>query len=181
MENLIGKLKLKDDLITRLSLTKVEFANTLRDQVDISDNIDGFFPGAFEAFSSSENLYKRTVDHNSFKIRKRRRFNERQFGNIRAIGRFHENSDKLIITTEINAWSNYMLFYYGAILVFYTFFMGSFSSFKFDDFFFMPIIIIHGLFMFGLPIYHTRKGVVKMKQDLEREFHFIVSKMYHSK
>lgn len=181
MENLIRKLKLKDDLTTTLSLTKIEFVSALRNQVDISDNIDGFFSGAFEAFSSSENLYKGTVNHNNFKIRKRRRFNERQFGNIKAIGRFHENNDKLIVTTEINAWSNYMLFYYGAIIVFYAFFIGFFNNFKFDDFFFVPFIAIHALFMFGLPIYHMRKGVIKMKQDLEREFHFIVSKIYHSK
>lgn len=180
MENLLRKIKLIDSFSMTLHTTKSEFTSALRSNVDEAD-IDSVFSGAFEAFTSSDNRFKGTVSNSGFKIRKRRRFFERNYGKAIATGNMREQGDSLVINTVINAWNNYMIFFFGAIAMFYLIFMGVFLSqiFSFEDKISLiaPIfILIHAVLMFGIPYFIMRKGVRHMKQDIEREFHFIINK-----
>ena len=180
MENFLRKIKLIDSFSTTLNTTKSEFTSALRNNVDEGD-IDGFFSGAFEVFTSSDNKFKGSVNHNGFKIRKRRWFFERNFGKATATGNLREQHNSLVIHTEINAFNSHMVFMFGALIVFYLVFFtmvfGSIFSENSDFPVFVPIfVIIHAAFMFGIPYFMMRKGVRRMKQDLEREFHFIISK-----
>ena len=185
MEEFLKKTKLIDDFIIFLNVDKNKFATALRNQVDEKD-IDGLFSSAFEVFSTNKKRYKGFVNFNEFKIRKKRSFGNRKFGNIKAIGRLSQNGEKLKVSTKINGWNNFMLFYFGITLVFYTIFIFFFlSNIGLSEgensvfYIFIPFIIIHALLMFGLPIYQIRKGVASFKRELEREFHFIVSKINH--
>ncbi|WP_400078226.1 hypothetical protein [Winogradskyella sp. R77965] len=180
MENFLRKIKLIDSFSTTLNATKSEFTSALRGHVDESD-IDGMFSGAFEAFTSSENKFKGLVNHNGFKIRKRRRFFERNFGKAVATGNLREQGDTLVINTQINAFNNHLLFMFGALIVFYiVFFISAFGSIFSESSglpTFVPIfVIIHAVFMFGIPYFIMRRGVRHMKQDLEREFYFVINK-----
>lgn len=180
MENFLKKIKLIDSFSTTLNTTKSEFTSALRNNVDEGD-VDGMFSGAFEAFSSSNNKFKGSVSFNGFKIRKRRRFFEKNFGKAIATGNVREQGDTLVVNTQINAWHNFMFFFFGFITVGYIIFFGVFlnQAFSFDDglSFVAPLFILfHAMLMFGIPYFIMRRGVKRMKQDLEREFHFILSK-----
>ncbi|WP_299122730.1 hypothetical protein [uncultured Winogradskyella sp.] len=182
MENFLRKIKLIDSFSTTLNTSKSDFTSALRNHVDEAE-IDSFFSGVFEMFSSSENKFKGLVSHSGFKIRKRRRFFERNFGKAIAKGNLREQGDKLVINTEINAFNNYMIFMFGALIVFYLVFFiivfGSIFSENSELPVFVPIfVLVHAVFMFGIPYFIMRKGVRRMKQDLEREFHFIISKSH---
>lgn len=184
MEEFLKKIKLLDEFNISLNIDKNKFSSEFRNQVEEKD-IDGLFSSAFEVFSSNKKKYKGFVNFNEFKIRKKRSFGNRKFGNIKAKGRFIQNGEKLKISTEIRGWNNFMLIYFGVILVFYVVFLSFFligfdSSSNISFYFFIPFIAIHALLMFGLPIYQIRKGVASLKQDLEREFHFVVSKIKHT-
>ncbi len=161
-----------------LNTTKSEFTSALRNNVDEA-NIDDYFSGAFEAFTSSENKFKGSVSHSGFKIRKRRRFFQKNFGKATATGNLREHGNTLVIDTQINGWNNFMFFFYGFITIIYCVFFGAFllnvDSYEFPIFgiFF---VIIHAIFMYGIPYFMMRTSVRSLKEDLEREFHFVLSK-----
>jgi len=171
MENFLRKIKLISSFSMTLSATKSEFTSALQNNVDEAD-IDGLFSGAFEAFTSSQNRFKGSVNHNGFKIRKRRRFFEKNFGKAIATGNLREH-------TKINGWNNFMFFFYGFITIIYGIFFGVFllnlssSGFEIFGVFF---VFIHALFMYGIPYFMMRTSVRSLKEDLERELHFVLSK-----
>jgi hypothetical protein len=180
MEDFLRKIKLIHSFSITLNTSKSEFTSALRSHVDEAD-IDGFFSGAFEALSSSNNRYKGLVSHNTFRIRKRRRFFEKNIGRAIASGELREQGESLLINTKVNAWTNYMFFFYGFITLFYLIFIGVFFTQGFPSEsaigLIAPVFIfIHAAIMFGLPYFVMRKSVKNMTEDLEREFHFIISK-----
>ena len=169
-----------DSFSTTVNASKSEFTSALRNNVDEAD-IDGFFSGAFEAFTSSKNRYKGSVNHNGFKIRKRRRFFEKNVGKTIASGDLREQGESLVIHTKINGWSNHTIFFFGFISIFYLIVIVASFGFMFsgDSEFpiFAPIfILVHAAFMYGIPYFIMRRSVRRLKEDLEREFHFIISK-----
>lgn len=180
MENFFKNIKLIDSFSVKLNASKSEFASAFRANVDQGD-ADGWFSGMFEGFSSSKNLYVGEVNHNGFKIRRRRRFFERNFGKAVAKGSLRQENDILVVDTEINGWHNFMYFFYIFITIIYvSFFISSFfgifsegSSFPVFAIFF---ILIHAAFMYGLPYFMMRRSVRILREDLEREFHFVLSK-----
>ena len=180
MENFLKKIKLIDSFSTTINTSKSVFTSALRNHVDEAD-IDGLFSGAFDAFTSSKNLYKGSVNHNGFRIRKRRRLFDRNFSKALAIGELKEQGDTLRINTKINAWSNYMFPFFGFASIFYLIFFSvmigqGFSGDSGISFVASFFVLIHAGFMFGIPYFMMRRSVKIMKEDLEREFHFIISK-----
>ncbi len=185
MEDFLRKMKLVDDLSITLKVNKSPFIAAFRGNVDESD-LDGVFSGAFDAFSSSKNLYRGEVNSQNFRIRKKRTFFNNYASLPIAKGRFIQREDNLVIETKINAWSNYIIFFYVFVILLYmvmlSLFLGDNPRFGDEFEYFIPIvfIIIHAFFMLGIPYYAMRRGVVRMKQELEREFYYIVSKLNHS-
>lgn len=173
MEKVLLKWGLIDNLKTELKIPKQEFVSKLRSQVDIS-TID-IFGDMFDVFSSSKNVYKGTVSHNGFEIKKRRRFFDKQFSFATAKGDFQENEDILIINTVINGWNDLMFLFYGFALLFYIMFLFMIGSKDLSAF---PIVFIlfHAFLMFYVPFRMMKSSVKKIKYDLEREFHFIATK-----
>lgn len=183
MEDFLRNIKLIDDFSTTLNISKSEFVSTLRNNVDQAD-IDGMFSSAFEAFTSSDNMFKGQVDSKGFKIRKRRRFFEKNFGYTKAFGTYRERGDMLIINTKISAWNNFMFFWLCIVIVFYLIFISTlFTSGTSDGvgFVALPFIIIHSLLMLVIPYFMMRKSVKKMKQELEREFFSVIGKINHNR
>ena len=71
-----------------------------------------------------------------------------------------------------------MIPFYILILLFYGVFLGVFTQDAGDNMpgFVLPFVVLHGLFMAGIPYLIMRRGVSKMKYELERELHYIAAK-----
>lgn len=183
MENFLRKIKLIDSFSILLNISKNDFVSNLRNNIDEAE-IDSVFSSAFEIFSSSKNVFKGQANHSGFKIRKRKRFFDRQFGFAKATGTYREKDDKLLISGQIKSWNNFMYFFFGFALLIYSFFIIGLvldsNSFGEVGFIAIPFIFIHAAFMIGIPYFAMRSSLKKLKQELEREFHYIVSKINHS-
>ena len=178
MEEFLRKIKLIDNFSISLNTNKNDFVFALRKNID-EDDIDSVFSSAFEIFSSSKNIFKGKANHSGFKIRKRKRFFDRQFGFAKATGTYREKDDKLLVSGQIKSWNNFMYFFFGFVILIYIVIIFSFNSLDEGSFIAIPFIIIHAAFMLGIPYFAMRSGLKKLKRDLEREFHFIVSKNNH--
>ena len=71
MKTFLEKIKLIQYTSIELNTEKNDFVRKLRQNIDESDLSWG--SSMFEAFSSSKNDYKGTVNFNGFKLRKRQR------------------------------------------------------------------------------------------------------------
>ncbi|WP_178985511.1 hypothetical protein [Winogradskyella helgolandensis] len=179
MEDFLRRIKLIDTFSTTLNVSRSEFISALRHNIDEGD-IDGVFSGAFEAFTSSKNRYIGSVDYHSFRIRLRKRAFQRNFRTI-ASGELKEEGDFLVINTKINAWRNDLYVLMAFMVIFYlslfTFLIwkGFLNNLGFGIFI-MMLIIMHAFFVFVVPFLVLQKSVRMMKIELEREFHYIISK-----
>jgi ABC-type multidrug transport system fused ATPase/permease subunit len=177
MKTFLEKIKLIQYTSIELNTEKNDFVRKLRQNIDESDLSWG--SSMFEAFSSSKNDYKGTVNFNGFKLRKRQRmFQNNLATKAIAKGSFNQKEDKLIIDIEVNGFNNFLAFFFVFICLFYVIFIGAFLS-NIDNelsIFFLLFIILHGFIMIFLPLYFIRKGVKNMKRDLEKEFVYITNK-----
>ncbi|SKC84374.1 hypothetical protein [Ohtaekwangia koreensis] len=174
MKSVLEKLKLIDHLTTELPIEKYEFVEKLRRNVDQGDT--GVFLSPFEAFSSSKNEYKGTVTFDSFKIRRRRRFFDMAMNLAVAEGSFRQRENLLIIESTIKGFRSVFILFIGFMFLVYT---GIIASFVSSDtpgdpgWFFVPFIFIHAAIMFGIPYFVMRRGVARMKYELERDFFYM--------
>lgn len=178
MKDFLKKIKVLDTLTTELEIDKNTFVSKLKEHVDQGST--GLLTNPFEVFSSSKNEFKGHVDHNGFKIKRRKRMFDTNSNFAVAEGKFSQKYDTLIIETEINAFSNWVFFFFFLLIVFYLFFFGSFFFVGEGNFGFpvyvLPFLIIHGLFMIGVPYFLMRRSTKKMKRELEREFYYMTKK-----
>lgn len=177
MKDFLKKIRLIDQLTTEISISRDEFAARLRKHVD-AGSLD-MFSGMFEIFDSSENEYKGHVEINGFRIKRRRKFFDTNWNFSIATGSFRQHDDKLIIETEVNAFTGFVAVFYGLVLfiylIFFIVFLASASS-EGETFFFVPFLFVHAVFMLGIPYFIMRRSVKRMKYDLERELHYIAKK-----
>ncbi|MBK3515964.1 hypothetical protein [Carboxylicivirga marina] len=175
MTDLLKKLKLLAFLKTELEISKHDFISRLRTTVDEGET--GMFAEAFDAFSSSKNEYKGHVGFDGFKIKRRRRFFDMNMNLAIAKGSYIQHGDKLLIDTEINGFRGMMIpFYIGLIIVYAIIFIAFLSVDNIEgnmDYMAIPFIIIHAVFMGGIPYLMMRRSVSRMKHELEREFFFL--------
>jgi len=177
MKSLLRKIKLIDDFNVELNISKLDFYSKLRDQVDVSSL--GLFSDMGDLFSSSKNEYKGTVDYDGFKLKRKRRFFDTKMNMATLTGTYRQVSDKLIVESHINGFANVMIVFFVFALLFYSVFIGVFIFGGIGEetsFFVLPFILMHALFMFGIPYFIMRKSVKRFKYDIEREFHFIATK-----
>lgn len=171
--SILKRLKLIDYLTTEIPINKKDFVEKLKMNVDQGEISISFL----EAFSSSKNEYKGLVTDESFKIRRRRRFFDRSMSLAVVEGSFIQKDDLLIIESTINGFRGIFIFFVVLVLVSYV---GFIVAFIFSDipgnmeWFMVPFIFIHASIMLGIPYFTMRRGVSKMKYDLERDFHYMV-------
>jgi hypothetical protein len=174
MKSVLERLKLIDHLTTELRIGKYEFVEELRRNVD--EGGTGIFLSSFEAFSSSKNEYKGVVTSDSFRIRRRRRFFDMAISMAVAEGSFRQRENMLIIESTISAFRTVFMPFIGLILVGYISLIVAFVSSDTpgeSGWFFLPFILIHAAIMLGIPYFIMRRGVARMKYELEREFFYM--------
>ncbi|RZJ56169.1 MAG: hypothetical protein EOO44_00575 [Flavobacterium sp.] len=175
MTNLLHKLKLIQDLKFKLNISKTEFTKKFRENVDESNL--GYEP--FEVFQSSTNHYKGNIYNNNFELKKRKRFFDTRYSFAKVTGQLVEENEHLNIEVEINAFKKRMIIFFGFLILFYLVFIivsifgGEVSS---TPLFFLPFLMIHMCVMLGIPYFMIRRSVSKMAYDLERDFHYWVTK-----
>nr|WP_321235557.1 hypothetical protein [uncultured Psychroserpens sp.] len=177
MESFLRKIKLIDDMTTELSISKSEFIARLSALVEESSL--GLFSDLGDVFSSNRAEYKGRVDYNGFKLKRKRRFFDTKINIAIVTGTYRQVADKLVIDSKIVGFKGVMIFFFLFILLFYLLFIGTFLSNGIDSnmpTFVLPFMLVHALFMFGIPYFIMRRSVKRFKYDLEREYHYIAAK-----
>lgn len=177
MNDFLKKLKLLEHQSIDIEIQKAEFISKLKQQVDVGSL--GIFSDTADLFSSSKNQYKGEVGAEGFKIKRKRKFFDLNWNIAVASGRYRQENERLIIETEINGFNGVMIPFYLILLVFYTvFFITSLWSIQDGNGagLFLPFILFHALFMFGIPFLIMRRSVSRMKHELEREFFYLTKK-----
>lgn len=184
MEDFLRKIKLIDEMSTKLNITSSEFVRELKVNVEES-NIDSVFSGLFEGFSSNKKAYKGLVDSRGFYIRKKKRLFEKKRGSINAKGTFRTNADVLIINTTIRAFNVNRMIVMSLISICYiTFIIYQFGNINPYSSFFENVPIFFILFFMAMPLilwFSLKKEVANMKKDLEKQFQSISRKINHSR
>lgn len=174
MSNFLRKINLIKDINIELQVSKTDFIKKFRENVDESDL--GFEP--FEALKSSQNEYKGNIENNSFELKKRRKLFDTNYSFAKVTGQIIQETDKLIIKTQISAFQGKMIFFMAFLLLFYAIFI---SAFLFTEnggikFFIFPFILFHMSIMMGIPYFIMKRSVTRMIYDLERDLHYWVTK-----
>jgi hypothetical protein len=174
MTNFLRKINLIQDLNFKLNVSKIDFIKKFRENVDESNL--GYEP--FEIFKSSSNEYKGNIFDNYFELRKRRKFFDTSHTFAKAEGILREENQQLNIQVEINGFKKRMVLFFGGMIVFYLIFIV--GSFFLDNnevpVFVLPFLVIHMLIMLGIPYFLIKRNVARMAYDLERDFHYWVTK-----
>ena len=175
MKDFLKRIKLIDNLQTELEIERTDFVHKLSQHVD--EGSTGIFSDAFDVFSKSKNEYKGKVDINGFKIKRRKRLFDTNINLAVASGRYNQKGNKLIIDTEINGFSPIFIPFFIFCLLFYPIFITIFLFAENTDtatmLFAIPFILLHGSFMLGIPYFLMRRGVKRLKRELEREFFYL--------
>jgi hypothetical protein len=173
-KSILERLKLIDHLTIEIPIDKQEFVDRLRATVDKGDT--GILFSAFEALSSSKKEYKGLVTPNSFKLRRRRKFFDMNMAFATAEGSFRQKDNLLVIESSIVGFQQFYVVFIAFLFLFYV---GVIISVIFSDtpgamrWFIIPFFIFHSALMFGVPYLIMRRGVSRLKYDLEREFYYL--------
>jgi hypothetical protein len=175
MTNFLRKINLIQDLNFKLNVSKIDFTTKFRDNVDESNL--GYEP--FEVFKSSSNEYKGNIYNNNFELKKRRKFFDTSYTFAKAEGILIEENQQLNIKVEINGFKKQMILFFGMMIIFYLIFIC--GSLFFEDknplpVVVLPFILLHMCLMLGLPYFLIKRSVTRMAYDLERDFHYWVTK-----
>lgn len=173
MDNFLRKINLIKDITIQLPVTKTEFIQKFRNNVDESDL--GYVP--FEVFQSSTNEYKGNIENNTFELKKRKKIFDTNYSFAKVSGELAQEDNQLTINVEIFGFRKRMLIFVAFILLFYfIFFVGTISDSDTFPFFIFPFLLIHMSLMLIIPYFVVRRSVNRMAYDLERDFHYWVTK-----
>ncbi|RED23825.1 hypothetical protein BD847_2897 [Flavobacterium cutihirudinis] len=173
MSDFLRKIQLIKDITIQLPISKKDFTEKFRNNVDESDF--SFVP--FEVFQSSRNEYKGNIDGSAFELKKRRRLFDTNYSFAKVTGSLIERNDKLIIDAEILGFRKIMILFFGFTIFFY---LIAFTGMMFGNnnipFFALTFLLIHMSLVLGIPYFVIRRSVNRMAYDLERDFHYWATK-----
>lgn len=173
---MLTKLKLIHQVEIELLVQKTDFVKRLSEQV--TPGKIGYFAEMLDGFAfRNKQEYRGEVTLDGFKIKKRKKMFDTSMNLAQATGTYVQKDEKLLLNIEINGFSRLMVPYYlFCLLIYLFFFVGYFTVDEIGGNFpslFLPFIIIHALFMLGLPYILMRRSMKKLTYDLEREFVYL--------
>jgi len=110
MKEFLRRIKFIEILVTELQIEKNDFIKKFKEQVD-EDN-PGMLNDMLDAFSSSKKEFKGTVETDTFKIKRRKRFFDSSLP-LMAEGNYKQKDESLVIQAEINGFPKRMKFFAG--------------------------------------------------------------------
>jgi hypothetical protein len=172
MKNLLERLQLIDFFVMEIEAEKSTFVKRFKENVD--EGSTGLMFSSFEIFNSGKNEYKGLVNYDGFKIRRKKKLFDMNVNMAIAQGTYRQKDNLLVIETEVNGFHPMLIAFFVVVFMFYlVFFFGFFFSDPQLPWFFIPFIILHAAFMFGLPYLLIRRSIKRMKYELEREFFYM--------
>lgn len=176
MDKLLTKLNFIKTATIELPIEKYNFISILNSNIDKSEL--GYFSDIGDVFSSSKAEYKGHINSYGFKLKKKRKFFDTNVNFATVEGQFDQQGDTLKIKMEINGFSNQMAPFFIMVPLFYLFaivmvFQGGGTE---SSIIAIPFLLIHALFMFGIPYFIMRRSVKRMKYELERDLYFMIKK-----
>ena len=171
---LVHKLGLRTTLDLRLPTDRATFARTLSKAVIESDL--GFFADLQGLFRGGEEEFLGYVRLNTFKLKQRRRFFDFNQTSAVAEGNFLEEGDKLRVRATITGLSTGMVAAFVALTIFYGVLLTVVFSTAQLPVIVYPFILLQALLFFGVPYLLARRSVRGMRRQLEREFHYLISR-----
>lgn len=169
MEEFLQKIGLLQRYTLSLPIEQSRFVHLLDNAVD-SDEFE-----FFEIFSASKNKFKGEVDVAGFNIRRRRTFFNGKHVFSRAKGIFRSENSKLHIDIEINGLNWAMKVFYVILPFFYLFFLSALLT-QIQDIplFVLIFVLFHGLLVLGIPYLNIRYSIKRLKEEIEREFFYMI-------
>ena len=174
MKEFLRKIKLIETFVTELQIEKNDLIRKFKQHVDEAN--PGTLNDLLDAFSSSKKEFKGTVEMDTFKIKRRKRFFDSSLPLV-AEGTYRQKDESLVIEAEINGFPKIMIFFCGLLILFYLIALASTIAASMEEWrmatIAVPFLFIHAAFMFGIPYFIMRRSVKRMKHDLEREFYYM--------
>ncbi|WP_299763851.1 hypothetical protein [uncultured Dokdonia sp.] len=175
MNTLLTKLNLLITTTIELPIEKYNFISIVNTSIDQSDL--GYFSDMGDVFSSSKAEYKGHINSYGFKLKKKRKFFDYNMNLATAKGHFNQQGDTLKINMEINGFSNQMAPFFIIVPIFYIFSITmTLQGEDVASLAIIPFLLLHGLFMLGIPYFIMRRSVKRMQYELERDFYFMIKK-----
>lgn len=173
MESFFRNLGLIIDHRMELPVQKSWFVRVLQENV-----AEG---SLFEAFSSNKAVFKGFVDQHGFELKQRRRMFRRKNNPTRAKGVFSQLGDTLRIDVKITAYHWSIILYYLFVVAFFGIFLSAFLLGEFDSSgpphpMILVFLFFQAALMIFLPYFLLKSGVKQMKEELEREFYYLLQK-----
>jgi len=168
MDTIFKKIGLSDNLRIELPISISDFVNTL------SSNVDSPQWDFFDVFSSSRNRYKGSVKLNSFELKQKRRLFDTNVNWARVSGSFRQEGEKVIVDIGINGFRLMMIPFFILGIVIYGITVVAIIGEGDAGAGILPFLLIHALFMFGIPYFIMKRSVRSAKYDIERDIYFLM-------
>jgi hypothetical protein len=173
MNKLLTKLKLVDYHEFTLPVDKNHLVNKLKANVDRGSTSN--FLSGLEMFSSSKNEYKGEVLADSFHLRKRpKMFDMNSMTSAKAKGILNEVANGTQVNLEINGFTGQFKPFLILVPIIYIIFIIAFLSSDTFPAFGLVFILVHGVFMLGMPYMFMRRSISRLKYDIERDMYYMV-------
>jgi hypothetical protein len=176
MKEFLKRLKLVSHFTLEIETEKSVFVGKLKANVD-EGNTSVLF-SIWEKFGSSKNEYKGTVEDGSFKIRRRRKLFDMNMNLAVVSGSYRQRDHILFIEAEVNGFHGVFIPFYIFLPIFYLVAIAAFllSENASQMWFVLPFMLLHAVFMMGIPYFVMRRSVNRMKYEVERDFYFLAKK-----
>jgi hypothetical protein len=130
----------------------------------------------FDTYAKGANLYRGTVTEEGFDILRTHRRYEKKIG-TRAIGKFTQHGDKLIIDIALTAFHPLQIpFLILGIMVYIITFWAIVTD-RMDNgaSWMLPALFVHAAIMFGVPYWIVRTAVRESKNEIEKNIRGMVN------
>ena len=172
MRSLLERIKIIDYATIYLEIEKNEFLRLLKNNVDLGSTKSDFF----EPFMGGKLDFRGQVSQNGFKIRRKKRLFDYNRSSAVVTGDVIQKNEQIQINLEISSFNNSIYFMIGGLAFMYLIFLSISLSVGGLPIVFIPLVLLHGLFILGIVLFTMRKSTSQLKKDIEKELYYISKK-----
>lgn len=177
MNDFLRRIGLVQDFQLTMNVSKSDFIRAL------IANLDEPQADFFDVFSRSKALYKGKVQNDQFTMKRKRRFLDSHFRSAKVTGNITTKNDTLILDIQISGFHKMFLALAALLVVFYSFaFSAMFvsNSSEVPKTFVTLFILAHATIMLAIPYFMMKRSIKTTREDLEREFFYMVKDKLNS-
>ena len=175
-DQFLRTLKLIDDVHAEIEMQEVDFLSAIDSELD-SEPVN-FKDKFIDTYNTHKKGYIGFAKNGILSISRRATGYNGNLGRIEAKGTYEQIGDRIIIKAKILGLNSTMkilgiglaLIY---ALIFYTFLSDASPNKLHVMMILIPVSIIYGLMLLGIPYFMAKKNVSMFKFDLEREFYYL--------